>query len=103
MGLDITLHRKGTPWGADYYYNGRCAYREVVEFMKNTYHYPSGMDYPLSFTICEQLKQVIGHTILENIDNNMKTTKLKAMFYDLTNIQIDIDNNNTNWYFEATW
>ena len=103
MGLDITLHRKGIPWDKDYYYNGRSTYREVIEFMKNTYYYPSGMDYPLSFTICEQLKGLIVKTILENINDEMKATKLKAMFYDLTNIQIDMDNNNTNWYFEATW
>lgn len=103
MGLDITIHRKGVKWGSDYHYNGRYAYREVMDFMKNKYYYSGGFDYPLTFLICEELKVVIIQTMTDNINDDMKMNKLKNMFYDITNVQINMETTGTKWYFEATW
>lgn len=103
MGLDITIHRKDVKYGSDYWFNGRNAYREVKDFMLERYHYCYGMDYPLTFNLCEELKVVIAKTMYNNINDNYKVNRLKELFYAIVNVQIDIEQNDTKWYFEATW
>lgn len=102
MGLDITLHRKGTPYGEDFWFNGRNTYREIRDYMINERNYRYGEDYLLTYLLCEELKTIIINFITTDEDLSKKINLL--YFHNaLLEIQHDILSNNTIWYFEATW
>ena len=39
MGLDITLHRKDTPYGKDFWVNGRMRFGSIRDLMVKKHNY----------------------------------------------------------------
>lgn len=101
MGLDITIHRKDTPYGRDFYYNGRNRYRQIKDLMVEKYNYPYGKDLLLTDTMIKDLLTVVHNRIIELSNESTDVVLYGQLYNDLVfvfdNMYVE------DWYFEATW
>lgn len=101
MGLDITIHRKDTPYGRDFYYNGRNRYRQIKDLMVEKYNYSYGKDLLLTDKMIKDLLTVVHNRIIELSNESTDVILYGQLYNDLVfvfdNMYVE------DWYFEATW
>ncbi len=101
MRLDITIHRKGTPYGEDYWVNGRIRYASVKKLMVEKYQYKYGEDLLLTKGMIIDLLDITHKLLIEADESDMMEY---ANFYtDLLYVYNKMIRKNEDWYFEATW
>ena len=118
MGLDITIHRKGVPYGSDFWINGRIKFGPIKNLMVEKYNYQYGTDYLITWEVWSDLISIIESKMREYIENDEfienEEIHVKEDFYKdfyiynnfknfLYNIVDDVRDKTQNWYFEATW
>ena len=96
MGLDITIHRKDSKYGEDFYYNGRNRYGHIKDFMVIKYNYKYGEDLLLTDEMIQDLLTIVHNKIIELSPN---TVLYGQLYNDLIFVSMDDE----SWYFEATW
>lgn len=101
MGLDITIHRKDTPYGRDFYYNGRNRYKQIKDLMVEKYNYKYGKDLLLTDAMIKDLLTVVHNRIIELSNESTDVVLYGQLYNDLVfvfdNMYVE------DWYFEATW
>ena len=107
MGLDITLHRKNTPYGEDYWFNGRNRFGNIRNLMVDIYNYKQGSDLLLTIEMIENLLNMT-HTLIIYSMNNKEDFYDVDIYNELYNALIRIADDiyfdeDEEWYFEATW
>lgn len=109
MGLDITLHRKNTPYGEDYWFNGRNRFGQIKDLMVDIYNYKQGSDLLLTIEMIEDLLTFTNKLIIEAMQDQQHFFDVyiyKNLYDALIRIADDIffnDDEDEEWYFEATW
>ena len=101
MGLDITLHRKDTPYGKDFWVNGRMRFGSIRDLMVEKHNYKYGKDLLLTKEMIIDLLNITHKNLIEADEFDMM---VYANFYsDLLYVYNKMMYNNEDWYFEATW
>lgn len=101
MGLDITLHRKNTPYGKDFLVNGRMRFGSIRDLMVEKHNYKYGKDLLLTKEMIIDLLNITHKNLIEADEFDMM---VYANFYtDLLYVYNKMIYNNEDWYFEATW
>lgn len=114
MGLDITIHRKGVPYGSDFWINGRRKFGSMKDLMVEKYNYQYGTDHLITWEVWSDLISIIESKMRECIENDEfienEEVHVTEDFYIynkfkdfLFSIIDDICNKTQKWYFEATW
>ena len=108
MGLDITIHRKGVPYGSDFWINGRRKFGPIKDLMVEKYNYQYGTDHLITWEIWSDLTSIIESKMCECIENEKAhVTEDFYIYNDFKNflyaIFVDVCDKTQNWYFEATW
>ena len=109
MGLDITLHRKNTPYGRDYWFNGRNRFGQIRDLMVDIYNYKQGSDLLLTIEMIEDLLNFTNKLIIESMKDQQSFFDVfiyKDLYDALIRIADDSffnDGDDEEWYFEATW
>lgn len=110
MGLDITLHRKNTPYGEDYWFNGRIRFGKIRDLMVDTYKYKAGTDLLLTIEMVKDLLTITNKLIIKSMQDPQDfyyvyTYKelYNALIRIADNIFFNDDDEDEEWYFEATW
>ena len=109
MGLDITLHRKNTPYGEDYWFNGRNRFGKIRDLMVDTYKYKAGTDLLLTIEMVKDLLTLTHKLIIVSMQDPQKfydVYRYKELYNALIRIADNIffdDDEDEEWYFEATW
>lgn len=101
MGLDITLHRKGTSYGGDFWVNGRMRFGCVRDLMVDKYNYQYGKDLLITKEIMIDLLNITHANIITS--DGFDLSVYMDFYSDLLYVYHKMINNNENWYFEATW
>lgn len=100
MGLDITIHRKDSKYGEDFYYNGRNRYRQIKDLMVEKYNYKQNEDLLLTDTMVKDLLTVVHNRIIELSNESTDIVLYGQLYNDLIFV---FDNMyEEDWYFEAT-
>lgn len=98
MGLDITIHRKDTPYGRDFYYNGRNRYRQIKDLMVEKYNYKYGKDLLLTDKMIKDLLTIVHNKIIELSPDTVLYGQLyNDLVFVFDNMYVE------DWYFEAIW
>lgn len=107
MGLDITLHRKNTPYGKDYWFDGRIRFGKIRDLMVDTYKYIAGTDLLLTIEMVKDLLTLTHKLIIVSMqdpqdfyDVDIYIELYNALIRIAEDIYFDEDE---EWYFEATW
>lgn len=101
MGLDITLHRKDTPYGKDFWVNGRMRFGCIRDLLVEKYGYKYGKDLLLTKEMIIDLLDITHKHLIEADENDIM---VYANFYsDLLYVYNKMIYSNEDWYFEATW
>ena len=110
MGLDITLHRKNTAYGKDYWFNGRNRFGKIRDLMVDIYNYKPGSDMLLTIEMIKDLLTLTNELIIKSMKNSQDFFDVYhyKILYDALiriadNIFFDDDDEDEEWYFEATW
>lgn len=101
MGLDITLHRKGTPYMRDFWVNGRMRFGCIRDLMVDKYNYQNGKDLLITKEIMIDLLNITHSNIITSDEFDLS---VYMNFYgDLLYVYNKMIYSNEDWYFEATW
>lgn len=101
MGLDITLHRKGTPYGKDFWVNGRMRFGCIRDLMVDKYNYQSGKDLLITKEIMIDLLNITHANIITSDEFDLSV--YMDFYGDLLYVYSEMFYGDEDWYFEATW
>lgn len=101
MGLDITLHRKGTPYGEDFWVNGRMRFGCIRDLMVDKYNYQYGKDLLITKEIMIDLLNITHAYIITSDERDLSV--YMDFYADLLYVYGEMIYGDEDWYFEATW